>query len=460
MASEMTAQLSALVGADKLSHKAHIGLVRAAETVLVGDNAWERYVVGSESYERALVEKEALRRLSQSDPASMTASARRGAKSAAAREAEAALQANPHVRQLGAPAWRRYADPSLHPLDSLPRRLDDVTRMKYRRRRLNERSTNHWGQLKLMSMEVEFLTEYARGPGSAEEKWVVVYAGAAPGQHTAYLASLFPNCTFILYDPAEFCEALINHPHRRITVVNGFFTEDSAEEYKGRDNVLFISDIRTCKTPAPVDDTGEEDGEGGESAEVQAAVRKDMDRQAAWVKTIKPVASMLKCRFPWDAGTTPYFRGEIRIQPCCPTASTETRLIVTRADLAAEPVAYDHTEYEERMMYHNSVGRARLYDHGLPEPLARRIPGLDHCYDCASVARIFRDYLAAGRAEPPTADKVALLYWLALRAISTKRTLATRAAVSTSVTAARGGFRRRDYTDDKLTYLDGKKEGW
>jgi hypothetical protein len=376
--------------------------------------------------------------------------------------AEAAVRENPHTLQLRAPAWRRYADPTLHPLDALPRRLDDVARMKYRRRRLNERSTNHWGQLKLMAMEVEFLTEFARGPGSIEEKWVVVYAGAAPGQHTAYLASLFPNCTFILYDPAEFCEALVRHPHDRITVVNGFFAEESAEEYAGRDDVLFISDIRTCKTPAPVDDAGEEDGEGGENAEVQSDVRNDMARQAAWVTAIRPVASMLKCRFPWDAGSTTYFRGEVRIQPCCPTASTETRLIVTREDLAAEPVAYDHTEYEERMMYHNSVGRVRLYDHGLPEGL---VPGLDRCYDCASVARIFRDYLAAGRGEAPPAEEVALLYSLALRAISSKRTLGTRASVSTSVTAAQGGFRRRDYKGDKLTYLgppsqrSGKKEG-
>ena len=56
----------------------------------------------------------------------------------------------------------------------------------------------HWGQRKLFLSELYFLTKYA---GLSKN---VIYAGAAPGKHTKYLATLFPEHKFILVDPSPF----------------------------------------------------------------------------------------------------------------------------------------------------------------------------------------------------------------------------------------------------------------
>ncbi len=57
----------------------------------------------------------------------------------------------------------------------------------------------HWGQRKLLMSEIEFLTLHAT-PGC-----VVVYAGAAPGLHCAFLSDMFPEVRqFILVDPSPF----------------------------------------------------------------------------------------------------------------------------------------------------------------------------------------------------------------------------------------------------------------
>jgi len=364
---------------------------------------------------------------------------------------------NRHAAQLVSPGLRQFADYAIHGLAAAPlTTADSPSRMKYRRRGLDERSTNHWGQLKLHIMEVRFLTQYACGPGRCDKEWVVVYAGAAPGQHIAHLASLFPNCTFDLYDPAEFCQGLKDCPPERVKVFRQFFTEKTAAQYRGRDDVLFISDIRTCQTPAPVDAEGEEDGEAAENAQVAADVHADMQRQAGWCNQILPAAVMLKFRLPWAKGKTSYFGGEVWIQPWAPTASTETRLVATRAQLCATPADHDHTEHEEKMMYHNTVGRCRLYDHGLR---GGSVKGLCHCYDCAVTVRALRGYLEATR-RPAGPEEVAAHLAETLSEISgSGRTLAHSYSKSSTLTAARGGFRRRDYTDDKLTYLDAPRTG-
>ena len=107
------------------------------------------------------------------------------------------------------------------------------------------RSTNHWGQRKLLLSEIEFLSIFipqlrARQP--PPKRIVVVYAGAAPGTHIPYLYDAFDNRSgdlqFALFDPAywniwprhnaqfsfdeiSICPAEAGSP-------NGFFTDDVA----------------------------------------------------------------------------------------------------------------------------------------------------------------------------------------------------------------------------------------
>jgi hypothetical protein len=87
----------------------------------------------------------------------------------------------------------------------------------------------HWGQRKLLLSEVEFLTLYGHLSS------VVVYAGAAPGTHTGYLARLFPQHRFVLLDPAPFTVRETD----RILCRNELFTDDVAREFAGK-GVLFI----------------------------------------------------------------------------------------------------------------------------------------------------------------------------------------------------------------------------
>ncbi len=314
---------------------------------------------------------------------------------------------NPHAAQLCTGAVKPYfslvSDLTLRAIDTLPRTISaDSPRMEYSERPVGERSTLHWGQRKLAIMEYGFLGDVLTG---AEEKALVVYAGAAPGRHIPDLASHFPGVPFHLFDPAAFDPLVLDpqlqadagiEPLPRLEVHQCFFDESWAAAFrKAVDDgavktLIFICDIRTAD---PLEQT---------KADVQVDVQKDMERQQAWCLQMRPFASLLKFRLPWAEGATEYLRGEVRIQPWAPTTSTETRLVVRHGDLDLR-TEYDNRAYEEALAFHNTVGRVRLYDHGIPSGL---IPGFDHCFDCALEAFYLRGFLEK-RGTPASAEDVA-----------------------------------------------------
>ena len=65
--------------------------------------------------------------------------------------------------------------------------------------------------------------------------------GGASGDHIPLLSSMFPAMTFHLYDPAKFSIKETD----RIVIFNDLFTDESVNKYKGRNDVFFISDIRS-----------------------------------------------------------------------------------------------------------------------------------------------------------------------------------------------------------------------
>ena len=86
-----------------------------------------------------------------------------------------------------------------------------------------------------MMNEIEFLTIYAA------EGDTLVYAGAAPSQHTKFLSEImFPSINFVLVDPAPFAISESD----KIKIINGLFTDEMAQSYSGRNDMLFMSDIR------------------------------------------------------------------------------------------------------------------------------------------------------------------------------------------------------------------------
>jgi hypothetical protein len=134
----------------------------------------------------------------------------------------------------------------VYPTLALPRKLlPSAPRAAYCHLPHSTRSTNHWGQRKLLLSEIEFLSLFipqlrARSP--PPKRIVVVYAGAAPGTHIPYLFDLFDNRTgdlqFALFDPAYFSIWPRHNAQFSFDTIsicppesgspNGFFTDDVA----------------------------------------------------------------------------------------------------------------------------------------------------------------------------------------------------------------------------------------
>lgn len=108
------------------------------------------------------------------------------------------FHANPHLQQVF--VNRRPWVTMDRPLRAHDRTLRaDSGARKYERRQGEVKTVEHWGQRKLLLSEIEFLTTHAK-PGQ-----LVIYAGAAPGNHVPFLAEqLFPHLRFLLVDPAPF----------------------------------------------------------------------------------------------------------------------------------------------------------------------------------------------------------------------------------------------------------------
>jgi cap2 methyltransferase len=288
------------------------------------------------------------------------------------------------------------------PWDNLPITISSLEPIPYRPSFLRYRTSLHLGQRKLLLTEVMFITRYAKSRDT------IIYAGAAPGIHTPFLADLFKNLElqYILYDPRSF---RLGRPRDDIVPHVDFFTDDTARQYQGI-STLFVSDIRTG---IPSD--------GIPAPEVEKKVLADMRAQEKWVQIMKPKASMLKFRPPYTstkqsgapgAPPLPYLSGEVFLQPWAPLSSSETRLIVVDSDSSQE---YDPSDYENRMFFLNNVLREwAYYEHGVPTHL---VPGLDHCFDCALEAHIWKNYLLSQKM-PATPQNIADMFNKATKALS------------------------------------------
>lgn len=212
--------------------------------------------------------------------------------------------------------------------------------------------------------EIEFLTLFA-APGKT-----VVYAGAAPGTHIAFLSDMFPEIKFILIDPAPFTVT----SNDKIEIIQSLFTDEMATDlgtkYPG---LLFISDVRSV------------DWELHNDKEVEEKVKNDMQMQQQWHLCLKPERSMLKFRLPWDAGSTTYLDGDIYLPVWGPVTTTETRLITKKNSTAMK--RYDNKKYEQQLFYFNTVMRPSLYKHNYNGE------GIDYCYDCRAEVAIITNYL-------------------------------------------------------------------
>jgi hypothetical protein len=257
---------------------------------------------------------------------------------------------------------------------SIPRVIDEsFPQLQYKPRGDHELDDHvfPWGQRKLLLMEVSFLTAFARSGDT------VVYAGAAPGTHIPFLASmLFPDLSFELYDPVP-CEV---DPRHNVQVHSGFFTDAEARKWAHRDDLLFISDVRRIQD--------EED-----------LVAEDLQSQARWHELIRPRASSLKFRLPWVDGSTFYPVGDVHLQPYAPARSSETRLFVLRD---ASRSHWDNRKYWEQLYRWNTVERVQTTAHSTVRQGDFSAVARDDCWDCLAEQDIWEDYISCK--EPWIAD--------------------------------------------------------
>lgn len=392
-------------------------------------------------------------------------------------------ETDPHCKQLCAAIVQPYLQASL-----LPRTLQHEDRfmssswpcMVYKRRPDAERSSCHWGQLKLFESELKCFTDFGlavagadcasparspepnsskpttdKGPGVScdgqeatdlDKMPLILYVGAAPGRHIPAMARRFPACRFELYDPANFDQRLRDFAASaetggRVTIVQDFFDDTTVQRIRDRKSIapiIFVCDIRTA------------DPQQMGSEEVEEFIERDMARQRAWVEALQPDLSLLKFRLPWGPGESRYLSGKVLVQAFPPCTSTETRLVVSRKDLDQADTKYDQEVYEQQLMFHNTVKRAQLHCHGVPSSGPGAVVGLDRCFDCAALAATVRSYLGVRRGIPPhsvsnqaVGEEISAII---AEITESGRTLATQYHVSSSRHGGRQ-FAKRRYVD-------------
>lgn len=217
----------------------------------------------------------------------------------------------------------------------------------------------HWGQRKLLLSEIEFLTKYAQ-PND-----VLIYAGAAPGDHIILLNQFFPFIYYVLIDPRDFSKGLKGKDNIRLlnTYLDKKISADIKKQFAGR-RLLLISDIRRDEP-------------------TQENIQEDMSLQRYFYKIMDPDYSMFKFRLRYDTGKTTYMKGLVYIQPWARVSSSEGRLVIEKN---AEEIEYDNQKYEENFVYFSRIMRCQYFKHNY------QVPDMDHCYDCYTEFYILGEY--------------------------------------------------------------------
>jgi len=207
---------------------------------------------------------------------------------------------------------------------------------------------SHFGQLKLLLSEVEFLAYIQRRFGyQILKKSIVLYVGAADGQHIVELCKCFPEMRIACWDPREYHPTFQRYAAanpRRVQLFRGLFSDKIAESYVGK-GIIFICDIRNV----PARDI---------ATEHDSLRFNDHEMQLTWARIFKPELSMLKFQPRFGDTEIEYCDGVIRTQAFSPQTSNESRLIV---DDPFSERTYDCLVYERLSNWANSILRSCIY---------------------------------------------------------------------------------------------------
>ena len=249
----------------------------------------------------------------------------------------------------------------------------------------------YWGQRKLLLALIAFINIFWDPVKVSNPKFV--YAGAAPGNNIEIISQLYPEIEFHLYYPSRFNIK----PTDKIKIYNTYFTDEVAQSWSNRNDVYFISDVRTVEITKDTD------------LDVHEAIIVDnMNMQMRWYNIIKPVYAQLKFRLPFTGGNRPkklnYLYGYIFKQPWAPEQSIETRLVPLPN---GGNIEWDTEKYQNQMFYHNTVIRPSAKYYNPFNHTANHIDGneLLNDWDSTAEAVIIAAYLKK-RAGKYTEDQV------------------------------------------------------
>lgn len=245
----------------------------------------------------------------------------------------------------------------------------------------------HIGQRKLLMSEIQVINTFYDEFKGVDP--IILYIGAAPGTHLVLLHEMFPKVKFILYDGAKFDIILKKYKHafelHTQFVDNRLISKLKHSRFNNKDidRLILISDIRMANK---------------DRDKFEIAVNKDMLLQQEWVKILKPAFSLLKFRLPYYYSSNnkyKYLKGDIYYQVWEPKKSTETRLLVRKADIDRYK-RYDIKKYEDANFYHNKYERAYCYDiKEIDEDIRPYIYTENKycpCYDCIGELKILHKY--------------------------------------------------------------------
>jgi hypothetical protein len=227
---------------------------------------------------------------------------------------------------------------------------------EYHERKYEIKKSTHYGQLKLLTTELQFFNKYWN-PIKVPEP-TCVYIGAAPGTHIAVLSRLYPSFQFHLYDAGNVFDDILRTEEfsSKIKLFTQYFKDEDAKKYSGRNDIFFISDIRSLTyhtARIENEDTRKKDEE---------TVLNDMKLQMNWYNIIKPFKAHLKFRLPfgyqydWVLKELDYLDGDVYRQPWAPQTSTETRLV---PDDGLPNRKWNCKVYEDTLFYHNKIVREK-----------------------------------------------------------------------------------------------------
>ena len=264
----------------------------------------------------------------------------------------------------------------------------------------------HLGQKKLLFSEIEFITNVSRY--TKLSKCLVVYIGAALGDHITILDKLFPELNFILYD----FQTISVTPKKNIIVIdgkNGYFTDNTISQvlnFKKKINkmyLLFISDIRRQQ-----------------SVTNEAELWKDMINQQRWGIKMQADFMLLKFRLPWlnkyikddylnyktdlryfyynynskcEYGNVLYLDGDIYTQLYSQPRSTECRLFVKKINNTYVFKEYNCYDYEDKLLYYNIKTRDKKAKFKKSYMLPYYLIGYNNNYECVMEYCIIYQYL-------------------------------------------------------------------